>query len=101
MNFDKLFEVASSKGIEDLQIYFVDSNEFEVGVFKSELENYTIANTQKLSVKGIYKSKMGTVTTEVLTDDVIDFLVDSVIASATAIESEDEVFIYEGDKEYK
>jgi len=101
MNFDKLFEVASSKGIEDLQIYFIDSNEFEIGVFKSELETYTIANTQKLSVKGIYKGKMGTVTTEVLTDDVIDFLIDSVIASATAIESEDEVFIYEGDKEYK
>lgn len=100
MNFDKLFELASSKGIEDLQIYFVDSNEFEVGVFKSELENYTIANTQKLSVKGIYKGKMGTVTTEILTDEVIDFLVDSVIASAKAIESEDEVFIYEGDKEY-
>ncbi len=101
MNFDKLFKVASSKGIEDLQIYFIDSNEFEIGVFKNELENYTIANTQKLSVKGIYKGKMGTVTTEVLTDDVIDFLVDSVIASAIAIESEDEVFIYEGDKEYK
>ena len=32
MNFDKLFEVASSKGIEDLQIYFVDSNEFEIEV---------------------------------------------------------------------
>jgi PmbA protein len=101
MNFDKLFKVASSKGIEDLQIYFIDSNEFEIGIFKSELENYTIANTQKLSVKGIYKGKMGTVTTEVLTDDVIDFLVDSVIASAIAIESVDEVFIYEGDKEYK
>ena len=101
MNFDKLFEVASSKGVEDLQIYFVDSNEFEIGVFKSELETYTIANTQKLSVKGIYEGKMGTVTTEVLTDDVIDFLVDSVIASAKTIESEDEVFIYEGDKEYK
>lgn len=101
MNFDKLFKVASSKGIEDLQIYFVDSNEFEIGVFKSELDNYTIANTQKLSVKGIFDGKMGTVTTEILTDEIIDFLVDSVIASAKAIESEDEVFIYEGDKEYK
>ncbi len=101
MNFDKLFEVASSKGIEDLQVYFSDSSEFEIAVFKSELDNYTIANTQKLSVKGIYEGKMGTVTTEVFTDDVIDFLVDSVIASAKTIESEDEVFIYEGDKEYK
>ena len=101
MNFDKLFEVASSKGIEDLQVYFVDSSEFEIAVFKSELDNYTIASTQKLSVKGIYEGKMGTVTTEVLSDDVIEFLVDSVIASAKTIESEDEVFIYEGDKEYK
>ncbi len=101
MNFDKLFEVAFSKGIEDLQVYFSDSSEFEIGVFNKELDNYTIASTQKLSVKGIYEGRMGTVTTEVLNDEVINFLVDSVIASAKAIESEDEVFIYEGDKEYK
>lgn len=101
MNFDKLFEVAKEKGIEDLQLYFNDSSEFEISVFKNELEKYTIAGTQKLSVKGIYEGKMGTVTTEVLTDEVIDFLVDSIIASAKTIESEDEVFIYEGDKEYK
>lgn len=101
MNFDKLFDIAKQKGIEDLQLYLSDSNEFEIAVFKSELENYAISSSQKLSVKGIYQGKMGTVTTEVLTDDVIDFIVDSVIASAKTIESEDEVFIYEGDKEYK
>ncbi len=101
MNFDKLFEAASKKGIEDLQVYFNDSNEFDIAAFKGELDKYTIASTQKLSVKGIYEGKMGTVTTEVLTDDVIDFLVDSIISSAITIESEDEVFIYEGDKEYK
>lgn len=101
MNFDKLFEAASKKGIEDLQVYFNDSNEFDISAFKGELDKYTIASTQKLSVKGIYEGKMGTVTTEVLTDDVIGFLVDSIISSAKTIESEDEVFIYEGDKEYK
>ncbi len=101
MNFDKLFEAASKKGIEDLQVYFNDSNEFDISAFKGELDKYTIASTQKLSVKGIYEGKMGTVTTEVLTDDVIDFLVDSIISSAKTIESEDEVFIYAGDKEYK
>ena len=101
MNFDKLFKAASKKGIEDLQVYFNDSNEFDISAFKGELDKYTIASTQKLSVKGIYEGKMGTVTTEVLTDDVIDFLVDSIISSAKTIESEDEVFIYEGDKEYK
>lgn len=101
MNFDKLFEVASSKGIEDIQVYLSDNSEFDITVFKGELDKYTIASTQKLSVKGIYKGKMGTVTTEILTDEVIDFVVDSIIASAKTIDSEDEVFIYEGDKEYK
>ena len=44
MNMDKLFEVAASKGIEDLQIYFTESNDFDISVFKSELDNYTIAH---------------------------------------------------------
>ena len=98
MNFDKLFELAKSKGIEDIQVYFSDNSEFDITIFKGELDKYTIASTQKLSVKGIYKGKMGTVTTEVLTDEIIDFVVDSIIASAKTIDSEDEVFIYEGDK---
>lgn len=101
MNFEKLFALAKEKGIEDLQVYYVDDNQFDIEVFKNELEKYTIANTQKLSVKGIYDSKMGTVTTEVINEEVFDFLIDSVIASAKTIDSEDEVFIYAGDKEYK
>lgn len=101
MNFDKLFALAKEKGIEDLQVYYVDDNQFDIEVFKHELEKYTIAATQKLSVKGIYDSKMGTVTTEVINEDIFEFLVDSVIASAKTIDSEDEVFIYAGDKEYK
>lgn len=101
MNFDKLFKAAALKGIEDIQVYYSEDNQFDIEVFKGELEKYTIADTQRLSVKGIYDSKMGTVTTEVITDDIIDFVIDSIIASAKTIDSEDEVFIYEGDKEYK
>jgi len=100
MNFDLLFQKAKEKGIEDIQVYLTDSSEFEIEVFKGELEKYTIAATKNLMVKGIYDSKMGTVSTEVINDDVIDFLIDSIISSAKAINSLDEVFIYEGDKEY-
>ncbi len=101
MNFDKLFELAKAKGIEDLQVYYSAGTEFDLEVFKGSLEKYTIADTAKLNVKGIYDSKMGTVSTEIINDDVFDFLVDSIIASAKAIDSDEEVFIYEGDKEYK
>ncbi|QMS84995.1 TldD/PmbA family protein [Candidatus Xianfuyuplasma coldseepsis] len=101
MNFDKLFALAKQEGIEDVQVYYAAGTEFEIEVFNTTLEKYTIADTASLRVKGIYDGKMGTVSTEEINEDIFPFLVDSVVASAKAITSEDEVFIYEGDKEYK
>ena len=101
MNFDLLFKKAKESGIEDIQVYLAEENEFKLGVCKGELESYAIASTHSLSVKGIYDSKMGTVSTEVINDEMNDFIIESIIASAKAIDSEDEVFIYEGDKEYR
>lgn len=101
MNFDLLFKAAKAKGIEDIQVYLVKDSEFEIEAFKGELETYTISSTEKLFVKGIYNDKMGTVSTEIINDDMNDFIIDSIIASANTIDSKDEVFIYEGDKEYK
>ncbi|MEC9484623.1 MAG: TldD/PmbA family protein [Candidatus Izemoplasma sp.] len=101
MNFDTLFALAKEKGIEDLQVYYSGGTSFDIEVFKGSLEKYTIADTAKLSVKGIYDKKMGTVTTEIINSDQFEFIVDSVIASAKAIDNDDEVFIYEGDDHYK
>ena len=100
MNFEKLFDLAKAKGIEDLQVYFSGGTQFDIEVFKGELDKYTIADTAKLSCKGIYDKKMGTCTTEIINEDIFEFVVDSIIEAAKAIDSEDEVFIYEGDKEY-
>lgn len=101
MNFTNLFKLAKEKGIEDIQVYYSGSTEFDIEVLKGTVEKYAIADSSKLAVKGIYNGKMGTVSTEVINEEVFDFIVDSIIASAVAIDSEDEVFIYEGDKEYK
>lgn len=101
MNFEKLFDLAKSKGIEDIQIYFAGNTELDIEVFKGSVEKYAIADSAKLTAKGIYNGKMGTVSTEIINEDVFEFLVDSIIDAAKMIDSEDEVFIYEGDKEYK
>ena len=101
MNFDLLFEKAKVKGIEDIQVYVDYEDGLSIQIFNGEIDKYTISTTQNLTVKGIYNSKMGVVRSEEINDDIIDFIIDSVIASANTIESEDEVFIYEGDKEYK
>lgn len=101
MNFDKLFLKAKEKNIQDIQVHLTAGKKLDIEVLKGELENYTIADTKGLSVKGIYDGKMGTVSTEVINDDVVDFIVDSIIASANNIDSEDEVFIYGGDSTYQ
>ncbi len=100
MNFDRLFEKAKAAGIEDIQVYFSGGTQFDVNVLNQLLEKYTIADTARLSVKGIFNKKMGTVTTEIINEDVFDFIIESIISSANNIDSEDEVFIYAGDKEY-
>lgn len=101
MNFEKLFELAKSKGIEDIQIYYSGNTELDIEVFNGSVEKYAIADSAKLTAKGIYNGKMGTVSTEIINEEVFDFIVDSIIGAARMIDSEDEVFIYEGDKEYK
>ena len=66
MNFDLLFEKAKAKGIEDLQVYMDADTGLSIMVFKGEIDEYKIFSQSKLSVKGIYDSKMGTVTTEII-----------------------------------
>lgn len=101
MNFEKLFELAKAKGIEDIQVYYAGNTELDIEVFKGSVEKYAIADSAKLTAKGIYNGKMGSVSTEIINEDVFDFIVDSIIGAAKMIDSEDEVFIYEGDKDYK
>jgi len=100
MNFDQLFKKAKEAGIEDLQVTYSAGTELDIEVFKGQIEKYQIADSSGLSVKGIYKGKMGTVRTEVINEEAFNFVVDSIIQSANAIDSKDEVFIYEGDDEY-
>lgn len=100
MNFDRLFELAKERGIEAIQVYLEENEQLELSVFKGELEKNQMANTSSLSIQGIYKGKMGKMTTEVIDLDQADEWVDAIVKSASLIESQDEVFIYEGDKEY-
>ena len=100
MNFNNLFKLGKEAGIEDLQVYYSADTEFEIEVFKGSVEKYAISDSARLSVKGIFDKKMGTVSTEVLDESEFGFIIDSIVASAKAIDSEDEVFIYEGDESY-
>ncbi len=101
MNFDLLFDKAKAKNIEALQIHLEELEQIDFDVFNGELDKHQIADTRKLSIKGIYNGKMGKMSTESLDEANMDQWIDAIIDSAKAIESKDEVFIYEGDTSYK
>ena len=101
MNFDVLFARAKEKGIEDVQVYLVNRNELSIEVFDGELDKYEIADTTSLSIKGLYNKRMGTYSTEILSDTLIDSIIDQLIANASIIDSLDEAVIYAGDSEYQ
>ena len=101
MNLDKLFKRAKEKGIVDLEIFASDRNSLSIDIFAGEVDKYEIADTKAITIKGIVNGKMGTFRTEVLDDEVIEEILDTIIASAKEIDSLDDAIIYEGDEHYE
>ncbi len=101
MNFDILFKKAKEKNIEALQIHLEEIEQIDFDVFNGELDKHQIADTKKLSIKGIYNGKMGKLSTELISEDQMDQWLEAIMDSAKVIENTDEVFIYEGDTSYK
>jgi len=101
LNIELLFAKAKARGIEEVQVFCTEANRLSIDIFSGELEKYEIADTSRMSIKGIYKGKFGIFTTEVLDDSVIDLALDDIIANASVIDSEDEAFLYPGDSHYE
>jgi len=101
MNIEKLFSRASEKGVSDIQVYMSDRTNLSIEIFEGDIDKYEISDTKSLTIRGVYNNKMGTFVTEVLEDDIIDEVIDTIIASAKEIDSLDDAIIYAGDKEYK
>ena len=101
MNLDNLFKRAKDKGIEALEIFSSDKNSLSIEIFNGEVDQYVIADTNSLTIKGLVNNKMGVFRTEVLDDEIIDEVLENIIKSAKEIDSLDDAIIYEGDSHYE
>lgn len=98
---DDLFKEAKKAGFSEYEVYYLDRESLSISVFKQEVEKYNLTNSYGLSFRGKINNKVGYSYTEILDKDAIDMLVSKAKESALAIENNDEIFIYEGDSEYK
>lgn len=97
---EKLFKEAKSKGFDECEIYYIDRESINITVYEQEIDKYNLNTTFGVSFRGMYNKKMGYSYTEIMDDDAITMLIKNAIECAKTIESDDEQFIYEGDKEY-
>lgn len=95
-----LLDEALKAGIEAAEIYLSSGDRFRAMCVKGEITNYTVNATRGLSLRGLYRGKMGYAATEAFDEAAVAQLVEAVKESASLTEDEDVQEIYPGDKEY-
>ncbi|MBP7223303.1 MAG: TldD/PmbA family protein [Sedimentibacter sp.] len=98
---DKIFQKGRETGLNDMEVYYSEGSSLSLKVFQKDLDGYSLSESEGLSLRGVYKGKMGYSYTEKVDETSIDQLVKDAAENALIIDSEDEEYIFEGSKEYK
>ncbi len=96
----KLFDRAAEAGYEASEAYYSTGEQFEVSVKGGEIIDYSVSSSIGLSFRALVDGKMGYASTQVLDDEAIDLLIESVGGNARMIENDDEEFIFPGSENY-
>ena len=104
MNFDavknSLIGKAQSAGLEEYEIYFMESGGTSAETLKGEISTFSSEVSGGISFRCIVNGKMGSASTELLTDDEMGELVKRAIENAKYIESDDKAVIFGGSEKY-
>ena len=98
MNYKKLFDLASEKGLSALTVTKSSSSSKEIALFHGEISNYSMHSNTNYALRGIYNGKFGAIATE---SDDVEFIIDEIVKNAKVIEKPEEAEIFKGSKSYK
>ena len=100
MNIQKFFDLAKARGIEESQIQIGKSSSLSIRLFHHEIDSYKVSSSQSIVACGIYNGRFGSATTQKLTPDVFEYLVEQIIIAATYSEKPNEIGIFKGSEKY-
>lgn len=100
MNTKLLIEKAKQAGIDTIEIYSQQAEKQSINVYEQKVDSFTIAQSGGMAVRGLYNEKMGNCFIEEDNDDNIDYIINTIKANASSIESDDIVKIFEGSEHY-
>ncbi|PPK47935.1 TldD/PmbA family protein [Clostridium algidicarnis] len=93
-----IFERAKDAGFSEFEIYYSKDDNLSIGVYKGDIDKYSVNTTMGISFRGIYKGNMGYSYTELIDEEAIDTLLESAKQSAVSIDNNEEEIIY-GEKQ--
>ncbi len=101
MNVKKFFELAKEAGLLQSEVVIIKGNNTEMGVYKEEVESYSVSSTNKIAARGIYNGKMGFAVSEKDDRTTPHYLIDQIKLSAGVSESSEIAIIFEGSEKYR
>ncbi|MCX7951108.1 MAG: TldD/PmbA family protein [Clostridiales bacterium] len=86
---DELFKRGREAGFQDMEVYYVDSDSFEVNIYNQDVDRYSVTNYRGISLRGIYDGKIGYAYSEKFDEEDIEFLIKN--AKDNALDTETDV----------
>lgn len=97
---EKVNEYASQASLLEYELFYKEDSSINVEIYKDEVNSFSSSTNGGVGFRCIVNGKMGYASTEFFSDEDAKSLISRAIANAESIESEDEVFIYEGGDTY-
>ena len=101
MKYDKLFNLAKERGIQEIELSVTSSSDLSFSLFHGEVDSYSSSNSSSYTIRGIYNGKLGSVSSDVYSNDLVEYFVNEIINNAKFVENDDPVFIFKGSEKYK
>lgn len=104
MNFDAVKDIlireAKKAGLDKYDIFFMESEGNSAETLKNEISSFSLSVNGGICFRCIVDDRLGSASTELLTEDEMKALVFRAIENAKNIESDDEPVIYSGADSY-
>ena len=91
---EKLVKAGMEYGFEECEASFAQNGSMSIDILKGEVSSYENSATSTLSFRGLKNGQMGYCSTNILSDDSIDFLLKSAMENCEVLNDEDPQFIY-------
>lgn len=101
MKYDKFFDLAKAAGLEEAELFVSTSYSLSFSLFHGEVDSYSVEDGSSYVARGVVNGKFGLAVSDVFNTEKAKYLVDSIIANAGVIETEDPAILFKGSEKYK